>query len=418
MKSCGEKITDLTIIEKVLRTLNPKFGHIVAATKESRNLEILKVEELQGSLKSHEQRLLERSGRKAPDQALKAQTYKKKKPRGRGKGHKGRVRDRVTKDNPERNNETQEQFRTEQDNQNNGRQGNEANVAKEADSKDVVLLLMMNDIKGFEGLEIWIIQAKGIGDILIRRKDGNQAMIKDVLYIPAMKSNLINIGQLIEKGFSMNLHQGILELYDPKHRKVLKTPLLANRTFQVTIGTLKSQYEFNKKLLTYPLKAKSEVFDTFKVFKILVEKQSGKSLKILRTDGGGEFTFEEFENFCRDNGIIHEITTSYTPHHNGVAERRNRTIMNMKFDGNIAKHKARLVVKGFMQKEGEGYLEIFAPMARFETIRFLVSLASWKNWKIWQLDVKFAFLNGPLDEEVYIQQPPGYEVIGSEDKMY
>ena len=115
MKSCGEKITDLTIIEKVLRTLNPKFGHIVAATKESRNLEILKVEELQGSLKSHEQRLLERSGRKAPDQALKAQTYKKKKPRGRGKGHKGRVRDRVTKDNPERNNETQEQFRTEQD---------------------------------------------------------------------------------------------------------------------------------------------------------------------------------------------------------------------------------------------------------------------------------------------------------------
>ena len=86
-----------------------------------------------------------------------------------------------------------------------------------------------------------IIQAEVTRDILIRRKDGNQAMIKDVLYIPAMKSNLINIGQLIEKGFSMNLHQGILELYDPKHRKVLKTPLLANRTFQVTIGTLKSQ---------------------------------------------------------------------------------------------------------------------------------------------------------------------------------
>ena len=77
-----------------------------------------------------------------------------------------------------------------------------------------------------------IIQAKGTGDILIRRKDGNQAMIKDVLYVPATKSNLISIGQLIEKGFSMNLHQGILELYDPKHRKVLKTPLSANRAFQ------------------------------------------------------------------------------------------------------------------------------------------------------------------------------------------
>jgi len=65
------------------------------------------------------------------------------------------------------------------------------------------------------------------------------------------------------------------------------------------------------------------------VFKILVEKQSGKSLKILRTDGGGEFTSGEFENFCRDNGIIHEITTPYTPQHNGIAERRNKTIMNM-----------------------------------------------------------------------------------------
>ena len=77
--------------------------------------------------------------------------------------------------------------------------------------------------------------------------------------------------------------------------------------------------EFSKKLWTYPLKAKSEVFDTFKVFKILVEKQLGKSLKIIRTDGGGEFTSGEFENSYRDSGIIHEITAPYTPQHNGVA---------------------------------------------------------------------------------------------------
>ena len=78
MKSCGEKVTDLTIIEKVLRTLNPKFDHIVVAIEESRNLEILKVEELQGSLEAHKQQLLERSGGKAPDQALQHKHTKKR----------------------------------------------------------------------------------------------------------------------------------------------------------------------------------------------------------------------------------------------------------------------------------------------------------------------------------------------------
>lgn len=50
---------------------------------------------------------------------------------------------------------------------------------------------------------------------------------------------------------------------------------------------------------------------------------------MLRTDGGGEFTSTEFERFCTENGIAHEVTAPYTPQHNGVVERRNRTIMNM-----------------------------------------------------------------------------------------
>lgn len=76
-----------------------------------------------------------------------------------------------------------------------------------------------------------------------------------------------------------------------------------------------------------------------------------------------------------------------------------------------------LFVRGFMQKEGLDYSEMFAPVARMETIRLLVALASWRGWKLWQLDVKSAFLNGPLEEEVYITQPPGFELKGSEDKV-
>ena len=56
-------------------------------------------------------------------------------------------------------------------------------------------------------------------------------------------------------------------------------------------------------------------------------------------------------------------------------------------------------------------------MARLETIRLLVALANWKRWILWQLDVKSAFLNGPLEEEVFVTQPPSFINKGSEDKV-
>jgi hypothetical protein len=86
-------------------------------------------------------------------------------------------------------------------------------------------------------------------------------------------------------------------------------------------------------------------------------------------------------------------------------------------DGSIAKHKARLVTKGFLQKEGIDYTEIFAPVARLETVRLVVSVAYQFSWPIVQLDVKSAFLNGSLEEEVYVEQPQGFRVKGEEHKV-
>ena len=92
--------------------------------------------------------------------------------------------------------------------------------------------------------------------------------------------------------------------------------------------------------------------------------------------------------------------------------------VKLKPDGSIAKHKAKLVAKGFLQKQGIDYTEVYAPVARMETIRLVIVISSSKNWTICQLDVKFAFLNGPLEEEVYILQPPGFEIKGKEHKVY
>ena len=85
--------------------------------------------------------------------------------------------------------------------------------------------------------------------------------------------------------------------------------------------------------------------------------------------------------------------------------------------GEVQRYKARLVAKGYKQKEGVDYGEVFAPVARLETIRLLISLAAQKSWKIYQLDVKSAFLNGFLEEEIYVEQPPGYVKKGKEDKV-
>ena len=72
-------------------------------------------------------------------------------------------------------------------------------------------------------------------------------------------------------------------------------------------------------------------------------------------------------------------------------------------DGRIEHYKARLVAKGYKQKYGEDYEEVFAPIARLDMVRMLISLAAYHSWIIYQLDVKSAFLNGILEEGVYVE---------------
>ena len=73
-------------------------------------------------------------------------------------------------------------------------------------------------------------------------------------------------------------------------------------------------------------------------------------------------------------------------------------------EGQIEKYQARLVAKGFNQLEGIDYNETFAPVAKMNTIRTILSIASSYKWEIHQMDVKSAFLNGDLNEEIYIKQ--------------
>ncbi|OMO97119.1 Integrase, catalytic core [Corchorus capsularis] len=186
------------------------------------------------------------------------------------------------------------------------------------------------------------------------------------------------------------------------------------------------------------LKTKNEAFEAFKEFKAKVENQKERKIKVLRSDRGGEYFFDDFDEFCEEHGIIHQRTAPFTPQHNGVAERKNRTLVDMEalasrdaafwqeavndeMDSIMANGTWVLVdlppgskpIKNkwvFRRKyNSDGSLQTFK--AR------LVVKASIYKLHIHQMDVKTAFLNGDLKEEVYMEQPEGFVLPGNENKV-
>ena len=90
-------------------------------------------------------------------------------------------------------------------------------------------------------------------------------------------------------------------------------------------------------------------------------------------------------------------------------------VLSQKFlsDGELERYKARLVAKGFTQIEGIDYTETFAPVSKFTSIRAILAIAAQEDLEIHQMDVKSAFLNGNLSEEIYMKCPPGFEADDS-----
>jgi hypothetical protein len=85
-------------------------------------------------------------------------------------------------------------------------------------------------------------------------------------------------------------------------------------------------------------------------------------------------------------------------------------------DGEVIKHKAHLVAKGYAQEQGINFNEVFAPVSRLDIVRVILALAASRGWQV--LDVKSAFLNGELKEEVYVAQPKGFTVKDKEHMVF
>jgi hypothetical protein len=113
---------------------------------------------------------------------------------------------------------------------------------------------------------------------------------------------------------------------------------------------------------------------------------------------------EELNNFTR-NEVWHFVSR---PNQNVVG---TKWVLHNKQDehGVVTRNKARLVAKGYSQVEGLDFDETYAPVARLESIHILLTYATYHGFKLYQMDVKSDILNGPIKEEVYVEQPPGFE---------
>nr|GEU86069.1 zinc finger, CCHC-type [Tanacetum cinerariifolium] len=127
------------------------------------------------------------------------------------------------------------------------------------------------------------------------------------------------------------------------------------------------------------------------------------------------FDEERFTSIPRPRGMIQPSSSKITE--DEVEGCKWILKRKMKVDGSIDKYKARLVIQGFRQKNGIDFFDTYAPVARISTIRLLLALAAIHDLVIHQMDVKTAFLNADLDEEIYMKQPEGFVMPGHESKV-
>ncbi|KAF3667702.1 hypothetical protein FXO37_09904 [Capsicum annuum] len=604
MRFYGEKMTNVTIVEKILRSLTSKYDYV----KMNRNST-------------------------SEEQALKASTFVSSNSRGRGRG-RGREKGREDRGNRD----DDRNFRANDDAKGRGKNFDKSKVecyrchkfghyqsecytrlpsdkdekSNFIESNETETLLMAIDTEEKPVQDVWYlgtgcsnhmsgsksyfsslnegfrskvsfgdcstVDAMGKGDIKIKDKNGFEEIISNVLYVTALKSNLLSVGQLQEKGYSIFIGKDVCEIYSPTRRAIAVakmnsksgirrelttayTPqqngisekknktilhmvrnLLAKGKMKKTfwpeavnwsINVLNRSPTFVVQNMT-PEKAWSgrkptvdhfQIFDCIAYAHIPEENEDRKKLddkskkciflgvseaskvyKLLnpltkKIVISRDVIFDEentwdwsmqnstpiiFDTGTKEVDVIPESAVNSTPTTAEIlptlaessitaetlptaleetdaaaqslrrarkkpvwmmdyeamddeieAIERNDTwelidltekhkIIGIKWvyktklkeNGEINKYKARLVAKGYKKEYGMDYTEVFAPFSRHDTIRMLIALAAQNSWPIFQLDVKSAFLHGYLEEEVFIEQPPGYVKIRSENKVY
>nr|XP_009775305.1 PREDICTED: uncharacterized protein LOC104225243 [Nicotiana sylvestris] len=280
-----------------------------------------------------------------------------------------------------------------------------------------------------------------------------------MFYVPSLHRNLLSLGQLSEKGYDLRFKYRIGTISDDKFGIIAKFnmnnsrlwPLYLNsddlpcfssincddtwlwhlRLGHLNFGSLK--FLARKNLvdglpsIDFPNK-KCESCILGKKYREPFQKgkawRANAPLQLIHSDlcsvevssNGGNCDPVTFEEAVKDDRWVHAMNeeihtieknntwklTTLPPSKKPIGV---KWVYKIKFKptGEVDHLKARLVVKGYKQKAGIDYFEVFAPVARLDTVHMIISLSANNCWKIFQMDVKSAFLNGVLEEEAYVE---------------
>uniref|UniRef100_A0A2N9FP23 Integrase catalytic domain-containing protein n=1 Tax=Fagus sylvatica TaxID=28930 RepID=A0A2N9FP23_FAGSY len=386
MKIHGENMQQVVIIEKILRSMTSRFDYVVCSVEESNNLDILTIDELQSSLLVHEQRM---NGHGGDEQALKV-TYNDRIghfqyecPKWEKEANYAELEEKeemLLMSYVELNQSRREDVWFLDS-------GCSIHMCANKEWFSDLDEEFWQSVKLGNNSKMAVL---GKGNIRLQIAGVTQ-VITDVFYIPELKNNLLSVGQLQERGVALLIQHGVCRVYHPKKGLIMQTAMSANRMFILLARILPKaptcfqtilednthlwhcryghlsfkglrtlQYKQMVKGLPQ-LKAPSKICTDCMVGKQhrdAIPKRSlwraSQRLQLVHADicgpikpvsnskkryfisfiddyshRGGEFTSHEFKVFCKANGISRQLTVAYTPQQNGVAERKNRTIMNM-----------------------------------------------------------------------------------------
>nr|GEV59768.1 zinc finger, CCHC-type [Tanacetum cinerariifolium] len=265
------------------------------------------------------------------------------------------------------------------------------------------------------------IKIKGKDSILIECDDEKQRIISHVHYISDLKSNLLSLGQFTKIGCKVVMEDDELRLYDMDNKIFMKVTRQRNRQYKANlrIGNLEVTNEHHDQGFQ-TIEEDNEFPNNDDADYASPTRDSPTHSQIPHTPStcssevNSQVTpnISTQSNYQSDNVLIQ---TTNSPSHFD-----HTPVFKTKKDAseNIIKHKARLVAKGYIQEHGIDFEEVFAPVARMETIRLLLAIAANNKWEVHHLDVKSAFLRGDLKEEVYVTQPEGFVKKQDQGKVY